>query len=191
MASELELTLAGPLFIGAILVWALLGSLTIQLYDYHNTSRSSDRLSIQILVYTVFLVELLQTILITHTSWTALIANFGNDSALISTPWSSATTPILNGFVSASVQCFFAWRVWQLTHTNIGRSVAILIVVVAFMQLASAAAVTAEYVLLNRDYTKLPALSRAADVNNTPWFWVSSHTDSRLGLLGVWSATPS
>ncbi|KAJ7461958.1 hypothetical protein FB451DRAFT_1404453 [Mycena latifolia] len=145
MPADIEaLSLAGPLFIGAILVWALFGSLTIQLYDYHNTSRSSDRVSIQILVYIVFLVELLQTVLITHTSWVTLIANWGDIAALISTPWSSATTPVLNGIVSASVQCFFAWRVWQLTHSNIGRAVAILIVAVASMQLGAAAAVTAE-----------------------------------------------
>ncbi|KAJ7685833.1 hypothetical protein B0H17DRAFT_1073044 [Mycena rosella] len=163
MPTQVVLTLAGPLFIGVILVWALLGSLIIQLYDYHNTSRSSDRLWVQILVYMVFLLDLLQTVLITQSSWIALIVNWGDATALINTPWSSATTPLLNGLLAACVQCFFAWRIWQLTHSTIGRGIAIVIVALALMQLAAAAAVTAEYTLFNRDYSRLPELSHADD----------------------------
>ncbi|KAJ7923106.1 hypothetical protein B0H13DRAFT_2316784 [Mycena leptocephala] len=171
----------GPLFVGAILTWALLGSLTIQLYDYYNTSRRSDRKAIQILVYGVFVVELLQTALITHTCWVILISSWGELSGLVNTPWSSATTPVITGFVSSAVQCFFAWRVWQLSRSNVGRAVTVLIVSVAMMQLAASAAVTAEYVLLNRDYRRITSISYAYDT----WLAGSLVCDSVIAIALV------
>ena len=45
----------------------------------------------------MFLVELLQTAMVTHTSWITLVADWGDVNALRRTPWSSASTPILNG----------------------------------------------------------------------------------------------
>jgi hypothetical protein len=45
----------------------------------------------------VFLVELLQTAMVTHTSWITLVADWDDVNALSRTPWSSASTPILNG----------------------------------------------------------------------------------------------
>ncbi|KAJ7503160.1 hypothetical protein B0H11DRAFT_2274541 [Mycena galericulata] len=168
MSAEINtMKFTGPLFIGAILTWALLGSLTIQTCqrdDYHNTSRCSDRTWIQFLVYGVFLVELLQTALITHTCWVTLISNWGILQGLIDTPWSSAATVIFNGFVSATVQCFFAWRIWRLSVSNVGRAAAVLISAIALMQLAAAAAVTVEYALLNRDYRRFPSVYRAVDI---------------------------
>ncbi|KAJ6543222.1 hypothetical protein DFH09DRAFT_1282513 [Mycena vulgaris] len=157
----------GPLFVGAIVVWALMGSLTIQLClpisvlpdDYHNTSRGPDRVAIKVIVYFVFLVEFLQTIMITHTCWFMLIANWGNPSFLVNTPWSSAAISVLNGIV----QCFFSWRIWQLTYSIIGRVVAVMIGLISFLQLGAAAAMTAEYVIIARDTSKLRQLSVVAD----------------------------
>ncbi|KAJ6522304.1 hypothetical protein DFH09DRAFT_1372705 [Mycena vulgaris] len=153
----------GPLFVGAIVVWALMGSLTIQLYDYHNTSRGPDRVAIKVIVYFVFLVEFLQTIMITHTCWFMLIANWGNPSFLVNTPWSSAAISVLNGIVATAVQCFFSWRIWQLTYSIIGRVVAVMIGLISFLQLGAAAAMTAEYVIIARDTSKLRQLSVVAD----------------------------
>ncbi|KAJ7320920.1 hypothetical protein DFH08DRAFT_389350 [Mycena albidolilacea] len=45
--------LAGPLFVGVILNWALLGALTIQIYDYHTSFRN-DRRAVQILASNLF-----------------------------------------------------------------------------------------------------------------------------------------
>ncbi|KAF8177934.1 hypothetical protein K438DRAFT_1978250 [Mycena galopus ATCC 62051] len=182
MSAELDTKkITGPLFIGTFLTWALLGSLTIQLYDYHNTSRRSDRVAIQILVYGVFIVELLQTSLITHSNWVTLIAKWGNTAAIADTPWSSTTTPVINGFVAACVQCFFAWRIWTLSRTTVARATTALIVAVAAMQLAASAAVTGEYTLLNRDYSRLLSVSRAAET----WLAGSLVCDSVIAIAMV------
>ncbi|KAJ7513191.1 hypothetical protein B0H11DRAFT_2268130, partial [Mycena galericulata] len=164
MDPNAQLTLSGPYFIGTILVWALFGSLTIQLYDYHTAARLPDKKWLQILVYAVFVVELLQTIFITHASWTTLIVNHGSiDSLVTNTPWSSVTISLLNGIVGAAVQCFFAWRIWMLSNSLTGRTAAVVIIAVALMQCSAATAVTVEYILSGENYDslRLPRISRA------------------------------
>ncbi|KAJ7109551.1 hypothetical protein C8R43DRAFT_962555 [Mycena crocata] len=163
MATDSQITLVGPLvssiylfgrtglssdergqFVGILLVWALTGCIVIQVYDYHNTSRTTDRLGIKVLVYTVFVIEILHTALITHSCWVMLVEGWGNNASLIVTPWSSSTTPILNGSAGTAVQCFFSWRIWQMANSNIGRGVSIIIVLISLLQLGAATALTAE-----------------------------------------------
>ncbi|KAJ7131736.1 hypothetical protein C8R43DRAFT_1133675 [Mycena crocata] len=165
MASEppAEILLSGPLFIGVLLNWALLGALVTQLYDYHTYFKNSDRPAVKFLVYFVSTVEFLQTAFITHTVWEQLVAT-RDPAALRSSPWSAATTPILNGIVSACVQGFFAWRIWLFETKYIGRVIAVIIVMIAFMQLSASIAVSVIFTLISRDITNLARLTRAAQV---------------------------
>ncbi|KAF7362650.1 hypothetical protein MVEN_00614100 [Mycena venus] len=152
------LDLAGPL--------ALLGSLTIQLYDYHNAAgrtRNPDRVAIKILVYGLYLVELAQTLVITQFGWQCLILNFGNVDDLIVTPLSVAVTPVLNGVVATAVQFFFAWRIWQLTPSTIGRVAVALIIAVSLLQFSGTVGVTV-YALLETNFAEITKVTVFADM---------------------------
>ncbi|KAJ7142366.1 hypothetical protein C8R44DRAFT_603564 [Mycena epipterygia] len=67
--------------IGYLLHWALFGTLTIQLYLYYEAF-PHDRLSTKCLVYTVFAIELVQTILITHDAFQTFGYGYGDIARL-------------------------------------------------------------------------------------------------------------
>ncbi|KAJ6481241.1 hypothetical protein C8R47DRAFT_1322271 [Mycena vitilis] len=163
MSSDL-LNLLGPLFIGIILVWALMGSILIQVYDYHNKVRQTDMISIQVLVYTVFMIEIVHTFMITHSIWAMLVESWGDINGVIHAPWSSSTTPLLNGIVATQVQSFFAWRIHRLWTSRVGQGIAVVIIVISLLQLGAATATTVEYVKLARDTSKLVDLNVVADL---------------------------
>ncbi|KII84926.1 hypothetical protein PLICRDRAFT_45769 [Plicaturopsis crispa FD-325 SS-3] len=129
--------LLGPVFVGSVLNWGLLGTLTVQVYIY-STASTKDRLAFKILVYGVYILDLVQTVLAAHASWALLVAGWGNPLVLVFSPWSVATIPIMSGIISAIVQLYFAWRIWKLGKTIIMRAIVILITLLALMQCTSA-----------------------------------------------------
>jgi len=166
--SAFVLATAGPLFVGVIGVWALLGSLTIQLYDYHNTAQSrknADRLGIKLLVYGIYIIELAQTLIITQFAWEALIVNFGTVGDLINSPPYVDATPVLNGIVATSVQFFFAWRIWQLSTASIlGRIAVALIVAISLVQFAGTIGVTVVFALVNTNVAEITKVTLFAEL---------------------------
>jgi len=72
---------SGPLLVGELLHWALFGTLSVQLYLYYSAF-PNDRLSTKCLVYGVYALEVVETILITHDSFAAFGYGFGDISAL-------------------------------------------------------------------------------------------------------------
>ncbi|KAF7361167.1 hypothetical protein MSAN_01148500 [Mycena sanguinolenta] len=163
--SEPQTLLAGPLFVGVVLNWALFGALVIQLYDYHSYFRTRDRLIVKILVHWVSTVEVVQTVFITHTAWWVLVRNWGISDGL---PWTGTYIPILNGLASASVQAFYAWRIWQfeirfLDMFGIKYAVkmsAVVIVLTALTQFAAGIWVAIEFIRASRNIADI-ALIRA------------------------------
>ncbi|KAJ6481238.1 hypothetical protein C8R47DRAFT_1322269 [Mycena vitilis] len=94
--------------LGILLVWALMGSIVIQVYDYANKYRHTDKTAIRALVYSVFLIEIVHTFMVTHTCWAMIMANWGDITSLVTPPWSSSSTPLLNGVVATQVQLYFS-----------------------------------------------------------------------------------
>ncbi|KAF7334404.1 hypothetical protein MVEN_02269600 [Mycena venus] len=184
-----DLLLAGPLvsrmtyestvwlitfrkFVGVILNWALLGALMIQIYDYHSYFRKTDRRAIKFLVHFVSVLELVQTGFITHTAWWHLVQNWGKPNGLLIAPWTSTYVPILNGLASASVQGFFAWRIWlfetkstigRIEAKYIGRLTAGLIILTALMQFSAAVWVAVEFVRASRNIANTALIGAAAE----------------------------
>ncbi|KAJ6561838.1 hypothetical protein B0H19DRAFT_1375147 [Mycena capillaripes] len=101
--------------------------------------------------------------MITHTCWVMLVANWGDSNSLINTPWSSASTPLLNGIAATEVQFFFSWRIWQMSNSRIGQTVAVWIILIALIQLGAATVMTVEYVNIARNTARLATLSVIAD----------------------------
>jgi len=126
----------GPLFIGSILNWGLLGILVLQVYIYSRAGYRDNKW-IRALVGTIFVLDILQTIFATHCVWNILILGWGDPTVFAHPPWTSATFPIMSGLIGSLVQTFFAWRIWVLQKTRLAMCTAILIVLIALMQCIS------------------------------------------------------
>ncbi|TFK33966.1 hypothetical protein BDQ12DRAFT_727281 [Crucibulum laeve] len=158
----------GPLYIGSMFNYFLYGCLVIQLYDYWSVYFSTDRRFIQAMVYMIFVVETVQTVIMSHTVYTIMVVGYGNPQYLIQTPWSSGITPIFNGITAATVQLFFAWRIWVFKSTLLARTVAVVVAIMAVIQGAGGIAVSIEYFRINLQPERLQGLK------NTITFWLST-----------------
>ncbi|KAJ7671878.1 hypothetical protein B0H17DRAFT_1084881 [Mycena rosella] len=130
--------LTGPILAGTQFNWALLGTLTVQVYIFY-LSFPRERAWIKALVYTIFLLDVAQTAIASHFAYALLVNGWGNPEALLKLPWSSVAIPIFTGLISAAVQIFFAWRIYALRgDSRIGAAISALIVLLALMQCFSA-----------------------------------------------------
>ncbi|KAJ7649575.1 hypothetical protein DFH06DRAFT_1475918 [Mycena polygramma] len=128
-----SVTALGPYFFGNTINWLLLGSLCMQVYTYAcNFPR--DKLYIKIFVYTLFIFDLLQTALSTHSAWWFMIEHWGNASVLQSFPVTAISIPMGSGFISTPVQLFYSVRIWILSRSSVTRVIAILIAVLGLAQ---------------------------------------------------------
>ncbi|KAK7017590.1 hypothetical protein R3P38DRAFT_2716095 [Favolaschia claudopus] len=158
-----QILLAGPLFVGVILKWALLGALVIQIYDYQAYFRRTDRTAIRILVHFVGALEIIQAVLVSHTTWWHLVENWGKPNGLLTAAWSGTYIPILNGIAAGSVQGFFAWRIWLFESKSVGRLSSALIVLTATIQLAGAIWVAVEFTHASRNIARIDLIESAAE----------------------------
>ncbi|KAG6826162.1 hypothetical protein H0H92_000920 [Tricholoma furcatifolium] len=129
----------GEQFIGTILNWGLLGVASLQTYFYF-TSENKDRMWIRaladlLLVITIVVLDVVQTIFTTREVWTMLVANWGNTAIFVSYPWwSEIPLPILTGIIGALVEIFFAWRITVLRQTIVARCISAVIILLAIAQ---------------------------------------------------------
>ncbi|KAJ7699531.1 hypothetical protein B0H17DRAFT_1196159 [Mycena rosella] len=130
--------LTGPILAGTQFNWALLGTLTLQVYIFH-VSFPKERAWLKALVYTIFLLDVAQTAIASHFAYALLVNGWGDPTALTHLPWSSAAVPIFTGLISAAVQIFFAWRIYALKGKNpFALAISVLIILLALMQCFSA-----------------------------------------------------
>ncbi|KAF8876957.1 hypothetical protein BD779DRAFT_127680 [Infundibulicybe gibba] len=138
-------TLMGPTFLGIIFNWGLFSCLAVQVYIYYTSSKN-DRISLKFLVDFLFLAAIMQTSFATYYAWQALVVSWsaaalwlGDTSkpfkVLNGTEEAILALPIINGIISATVQIFFSWRIWFLNQTTVGRIFAVLIGIIAVLQL--------------------------------------------------------
>ncbi|KAJ7149713.1 hypothetical protein C8R46DRAFT_1125850 [Mycena filopes] len=108
-------TITGPMLLGHLFNYALLGCVAIQVYVYVLTF-PNDKIAVKALVYSVFLLDLLQTGFATHYAWYVLASGWGDPLALLSTPWTLATLAPLTALVAFLVQIFYSWRIWVISR---------------------------------------------------------------------------
>ncbi|KAK7462792.1 hypothetical protein VKT23_007374 [Stygiomarasmius scandens] len=150
--------LTGPIFIGAILNWLLLGTLSVQVYIYSLECRD-DRRAIKAVVYFLCLGDLIQTGLATDYAWQTLVNHWGDPTILVEVPRTSLSLSFINPILSAVVQIFFAWRLWYLMPGGFyGKIFPVLIVLVALMQCLSALIASIRFTVTS-DLSQLPALA--------------------------------
>ncbi|KAI0043719.1 hypothetical protein FA95DRAFT_1563039 [Auriscalpium vulgare] len=126
-------TVIGPIFVGNVINWLLMGSLVVQVYMFH-ISYPSERIRIRLLVYIVFLLDVVQTVFGTHQAWFYMIANWSKPGTLDAEPWSAATIPIMCGLIAAIVQIFYAWRIWRMKDSVVMHVFSLMIAAIALAQ---------------------------------------------------------
>jgi hypothetical protein len=160
---------AGPLLLGYVFNWGLFGALSVQVYIYYM-SFPKDRTSIKTLVFGLYLLETVQTILVTHDLFHAYAIGFGNLSQLESAQLEWLSVPILSGIVSCTVQMFFAYRIFLLSGSKV---VGGIIAAIALTQGASAITQGVQAAIIN-DFAKLQT---EAFVSCTLWLAGSAVCD--------------
>ncbi|KAJ6528749.1 hypothetical protein DFH09DRAFT_157351 [Mycena vulgaris] len=107
---------SGPLLIGAFLNWGLFGSLSVQVYLYYQAF-PIDRLIIKCLVYILFTIDVVQTILVTNDAFATFGYGFGDVSAITQLRLAWLTIPIIGGLVAFIGQSFYAYRIYVLSKS--------------------------------------------------------------------------
>lgn len=110
--------IAGPLLLGYMFNWGLFGALSVQVYIYH-VSFPEDRPLMKAIVYGVYLIELVQTILVAHDAFAGYAIGYGNLQALDSAQLEWLAVPVFSGIISAVVQIFYGYRVYILSQSRI------------------------------------------------------------------------
>ncbi|KAG1905156.1 uncharacterized protein F5891DRAFT_944525, partial [Suillus fuscotomentosus] len=103
---------------------------------YHQAGFQDNRL-IKPIVYGLFVLETLQLIMATHDSFHTLALGWGNDGDLLDVWLSWFDLPVLTGITSATIQCFYAWRLYILSKSLV---LAITIAAIALVQGSAAMA---------------------------------------------------
>ncbi|KAK0486407.1 hypothetical protein IW261DRAFT_795431 [Armillaria novae-zelandiae] len=110
--------LSGPPIVGYLLNWGLFGTLSVQLYLYY-LAFPKDRNFIKSLVYSIYILELVQTILVAHDAFAVFGYGFGDWEVLTEIHFSWLIVPII-GAVAASVgHAFYAYRIFVLSRSQI------------------------------------------------------------------------
>ncbi|KAF5350317.1 hypothetical protein D9758_012805 [Tetrapyrgos nigripes] len=143
----------GPVLIGALMSYLLMGTLIVQLYIYYM-SFPDDRLFVKLTVYSVFVLDLVSTVAVTDSVWLMLILGWGRFENLHLVDWGFTTVPLWNSLSSAIVQVFFGWRVWMLSsHHSINEfekkfwaTMTVFIFAVSVTQVVGAIVSTARFV---------------------------------------------
>ncbi|KAL4253741.1 hypothetical protein ABKN59_002994 [Abortiporus biennis] len=132
--------IGGPWLVGLALNWGLVGVLTVQVFIYH-TVFPNDRLGLKAIVYSVYIIDLIQTFMNTQQVFKNLIYDFGSPSSFraFSISWLSLT--VLGGLVSYIAQTTYAWRIWVFSKSKV---VSGLVAFLSLLQFASSFAAAVE-----------------------------------------------
>ncbi|KAH9954673.1 hypothetical protein BC827DRAFT_1143235, partial [Russula dissimulans] len=106
---------------GTLFNWALFGALCVQIYVY-TYNFPQDKLSMKLVAYLVFLIEMTQTILSGADIYYWFIDGFGNFDQLRQSHYSPIDLPIMHAVISFIVQQYFCYRIWVLTRARDRRS---------------------------------------------------------------------
>ncbi|SJK98199.1 uncharacterized protein ARMOST_01460 [Armillaria ostoyae] len=109
--------LSGPLIVASLLHWGLFGTLSVQLYLYY-LAFPKDRKFTKYLVYGIYVVEFVQTILVSHDVFATFGYGFGNIKALTEVHFNWLVVPIMSAAAAFVGQGFYAYRIFILSRSR-------------------------------------------------------------------------
>ncbi|KAK0486449.1 hypothetical protein IW261DRAFT_1590725 [Armillaria novae-zelandiae] len=142
--------LSGPEIVGYLLHWGLFGTLSVQLYLYY-LAFPNDRQFIKYLVYGIYIVEFVQTMILSHDAFAMFGYGFGDLDALTDVHFYWLFGPILSTISACVGHLFYAYRILILSKS---RMVPIF-VICACLTSSVAAIITAVYLFQAGNITKL------------------------------------
>ncbi|PBK84786.1 hypothetical protein ARMGADRAFT_1018454 [Armillaria gallica] len=111
--------LSGPLIVGSLLNWGLFGTLSVQLYLYY-LAFPNDKRFIKYLVYGIYGIEFVQTMLMSHDVFATFGYDFGDMDTLTTSQLSSRfTLPIISAVAAGVGHVFYAYRIFILSKSRI------------------------------------------------------------------------
>ncbi|KAH8077727.1 hypothetical protein BXZ70DRAFT_693926 [Cristinia sonorae] len=102
--------IAGPLFVGLLANWFLLGVLTVQVYTYY-LAFPDDLKAQQLIVVAVLALEVLQSVLTTRDGFRQFASGWGDFDEFVKIGWLWFSIPIFAASLCLVVQLFYAWRI--------------------------------------------------------------------------------
>ncbi|KAF5349351.1 hypothetical protein D9758_011801 [Tetrapyrgos nigripes] len=170
--------ITGPTMLGICLNWGLMGVLVVQTYFYHISFPNDSKL-IKSLVYGLFVLDILQTALVTADAFHWFVFGFGNLDQLDDTFLNSWDVPMLDAVISLIVQCFYSWRIYVLTSSWILPGI---IVLVSMTQCGAGIATAVQAHKLG----KLHLISTEV-VEQTTWLVGSAVADILITIVMTWT----
>ncbi|SJK98184.1 uncharacterized protein ARMOST_01445 [Armillaria ostoyae] len=110
--------LSGPMIVASLLHWGLFGTLSVQLYLYY-LAFPNDRKFTKYLVYGVYVVEFVQTILVSHDIFAVFGYGFGDLEAITEMRFNWLTVPVMSAAAACVGQVFYAYRIFILSKSRI------------------------------------------------------------------------
>ncbi|KAK0474445.1 hypothetical protein IW261DRAFT_1650132 [Armillaria novae-zelandiae] len=112
--------LSVPLIVSYLLHWGLFGALSVQLYLYY-LAFPNDKKFTKYLVYGIYIIEFVQTVLFTHDAFAEFGYSFGDIEALIAMNFNWLTVFIMNAIDTLACigQVFYAYRIFILSKSRI------------------------------------------------------------------------
>ncbi|KAK0468808.1 hypothetical protein IW261DRAFT_1406818 [Armillaria novae-zelandiae] len=104
--------------IAYLLHWGLFGTLSVQLYLYY-LAFPKDRKFIKYLVYGIYIIEFVETILFTHDAFARFGYGFGDIEALTRMDFNWLAAPIMSACSAFIGQVFYAYRIFILSKSRI------------------------------------------------------------------------
>ncbi|KAG7093176.1 hypothetical protein E1B28_006865 [Marasmius oreades] len=123
--------ITGPLLLGYLFNYGLFGVLSVQVYTYHNYF-PTDGWKTKLLVYGIYIIEAVQSAMITSDAFDNFAYGFGQVSALDSINLIWFDVCILDGAVAFCVQVYFAYRIHLLSKSKILTSTILFMALVQF-----------------------------------------------------------
>ncbi|KAJ7855544.1 hypothetical protein B0H13DRAFT_1476016, partial [Mycena leptocephala] len=93
----------------------LFAALTVQLYLYYQAF-PNDMLVTKCLVHTIYILEFVQTAILTQAAFATFGDGFGDVASLTDQHLVGLTFPIMGGLVASAGQWFYAYRVHVLSR---------------------------------------------------------------------------
>ncbi|KAF8148043.1 hypothetical protein B0H34DRAFT_778645 [Crassisporium funariophilum] len=108
---------AGPLVVGYLTHWGLFGVLSMQVYMYYLAFADDSRRH-KAVVYGVYLLEIIQTIIMTRSAFHAFGEDFGNLEALDEIGLQWLGVPLISAMVGFLAEGVYAYRLKVLSDSN-------------------------------------------------------------------------